>query len=151
MRLSEILIEDSSHASTRNEPFTPDELERIEHWLSAFEAKGKTSISAQALGFRGELSYREMRERLGFPSGQKAFKTQKLSLNQIFAQDQDGVSIRNLRSVLENWAKAPLPEVLRLSDDSYWLIEGHHRLALQRLANRKQMAVFVEYRKNPAR
>lgn len=152
MKLLELLAESpASHLSTRNKPFTPEEIQRIEHWLTAFEEKGKDSISAKALGFRGELSYGQMREREGFQKGQKAYRKQQLSLNQIYAQDQDGVNIGNLRRVLANWDKAPLPEALLLPDGTYWLIEGHHRLALQRLAKRSKMEILVEYKKNTNR
>ena len=61
-------------------------------------------------------------------------------------QAKDKLDETNLRSVLEAWDKAPLPEVLKIPG-GYWLIEGHHRIALQRLAGRHKIRVFTEYEK----
>lgn len=144
MLLSELLFE-TEHSVTRNKPFSKDELERIEMLLGKLEAKGIKDISAKVLGFAGEMSYREMREKIGFLRN-KAYKKEFVTIDQIYAQDQDGVSVKNLRSVLEAWDKAPLPEVLKIPG-GYWLIEGHHRIALQRLAGRYKIQVFTEYEK----
>lgn len=148
MKAIELLREDPpSHARTRNKPFTPDELAKIHKWIEAFEAKGKDSISAKALGFRGEYSYADFMQHIGYGTRNAGYKKQLVHINQIYAQDQDGVSIKNLKMVLEHWATAPLPQVVLMDNGFYWLMEGHHRIALQRLAGRNPIEMFVDYKK----
>lgn len=148
MNIGELIEEGiPRHLRTRNKPFSEEELASIHKWIAAFEEKGKDSISSKALGFRGEMNYADFMQHIGFSSRNSGYKKQLLSLNQIYAQDQDGVSISNLKTVLDHWDTAPLPQVVLMDNGYYWLEEGHHRLALQRLANRKQMEVFVDYKK----
>lgn len=87
MRVSELITE-----AKTNKPFTNDELARIAHVLDGFEAKGRDSIGAKALGFKGEEHEMPgwvmdaIRFSANTPKTKPKHKTMMLSLSQIYAK-----------------------------------------------------------------
>jgi hypothetical protein len=142
------LTESQSHNSTRNQPFTAKEEARLNKVFADFERKGKTDLSAAEIGFFAEessLPFWVKDEIYASANDTKDIQTHSVvtvSPSDIYAQDQDGVSVRNLKTVWDHWDKAPLPEILLLPNGKYWLIEGHHRISLQVLAGRKQFDAY---------
>jgi len=147
MRAYELKEDWPGHERSRNIPFTEKELEQIHRMIKALEDRGRNSLSAKEIGFKGEMDYAGFMQHVGYEKRNAGYKKQTLQLNQIYAQDQDGVGIRNLKMVLDHWDTAPLPQVVLMDNGYYWLMEGHHRLALQRLAGRTEMLVLVDYKK----
>lgn len=147
MRFAEILDE-ANHVNTRNKPFTKGELLRLEKVFGVFARRGITDLSAKFFGFKGEIidlsDSIQDEAKTGEMFAKKA-KVMSLTVDQLYAQDQGGVSVENMREVLTHWGSAPLPEALKLSNGSYFLLEGHHRVALQVLAGRKEIKLYVRY------
>lgn len=146
--LLEALVETKTHKATRNQPFSASEQTRLKRVFADLDKKGIKDLSAADIGFFAEERDLPFWIKDAIMVGVNNTKdipqhnVITISLDQIYAQDQDGVSVDNLKTVYEHWDKAPLPEVLLLPNGKYWLIEGHHRLALQALAGRKKFEVY---------
>lgn len=66
-----------------------------------------------------------------------------IPIHLLVPQAQNGVGINNLRTVLEHWDTAPLPELVKLPDGRYWICEGHHRICLSIMAGYDVITAFV--------
>jgi hypothetical protein len=59
-------------------------------------------------------------------------RIETVDIDRLVAQDQNGVGVRNLRSVLAQGLRInELPELLLLPNGEYWVVEGHHRICVQ--------------------
>jgi hypothetical protein len=82
---------------------------------------------------------------LGFhvTEGDEKIRADNVSVSRLVPQHD--FSIRNLLLVLDHWDSAPLPEVVALPDGRYWIMEGHHRIALQILMGASKVVAEVCY------
>jgi len=127
-----------------NKPFSPKEKEAIELYFEA--TKTLPRIPLHVVGF--------LHNEVELPKDDlaKIYKAQTdktvntmVGLRKLIAQDQGSVGHQNLKDVYYNWEKTPLPEVLALKSGFYWIIEGHHRFALQMIAQRQSVLANVKY------
>lgn len=82
------------------------------------------------------------------PATGRSYKRMSIPLDKIYTQDQNGVSAARLLKLSNVRHKAGKPVFLKISNDVYWVIEGHHRMCLQILDGNDMIDAIVEINPN---
>lgn len=75
----------------------------------------------------------------------KNSRIEKIQSSCIIYQEQNGVSGQNLLEIINSQRPIPLPELLFLKEDLYWIIEGHHRIFIELLKGNTFIEAEVKY------
>lgn len=129
----------------KNAPFSVPEQKLIEAYL----AQAPDKIPLSVVGFKHNEDDLTQDERLAiYKSKPNKTLVNQVKLEQLMAQAQQTVGRDNMREIYTNWQKVPLPEVIVLKSGLFFVVEGHHRFALQMIAKRKVAIATLYYSKS---
>lgn len=136
------MIEKSAVTKTKLITFTEDEIKKIEKKLS--DKKGRIEVFGKILKNDKILTAFSRPNVYKKKYGKSKHIEDFVNLEDLRYQDQNGVSVENLKHLLSVSSDLTIPEVVELHDHTYLVQEGHHRITLQILAGRKKIFCNIE-------